>query len=94
MLLGTTPLAILRGLLRGLRVTHIVRGRGGVRHGGMAQKVMRLMEWWMCLDICVRGMMGASMLERLRRTWLQLVVVARRQACVGVMENMMWMFDV
>ena len=38
---------------------------------------MRLMEWWMCLDICVGGMMGASMLECLRRVWLLQVVVAR-----------------
>lgn len=52
------------------------------------------MEWWMCLDICVGGMMCASMLKRLRRTWLQLVVVARRQAGVGMMEDMVWMFDV
>lgn len=48
----------------------------------------------MCLDICVGGVMCTSMLERLRQTWLQLVVVTRGQACVGVMENMLGMFDV
>jgi hypothetical protein len=88
MVLGTTAFATLRGLLRGLRITHIVRGRGGVRHRGMAYEVMRLVQWWVCLDICVGGMTGASMLKRLRRAWLQLVV-ARGQASVGVMEDMM-----
>ena len=50
---------------------------------------MRLMEWWMCLDICVGGMMGASMLKRLRRVWLLQVVVGRGESAVGVMENML-----
>jgi hypothetical protein len=40
----------------------------------------------MCLDICVRGMMGsAGMLECLRWVWLQEgVVVTRRQSAMGM----------
>ena len=53
---------------------------------------MRLMEWWMCLDICKGGMVGA--MKRLRRMWLQRMVVACGQASVGVLEDMLWMFDV
>lgn len=50
---------------------------------------MRLMEWWMCLDICVLGMMGASMLKGLRLVWLLQVIVARGERAVGVMEDML-----
>lgn len=54
---------------------------------------MRLMEWWVCLDICVGWMLGTSIRRRLRRMWLQ-VVVARRHASIGVVEDMLWVFDV
>ena len=71
------------GLLRRW-IAHVV-GRGRVlRHGGMAQK-MGLVQW-VCVDVRVGRMRaGASMLNRLRRVWLQEgVVVTRRQSGVGM----------
>jgi len=57
----------------------------------LAEEVgMRLVERWMCLDVGVGGMVlgGSMLLKCLRRVWW-LQVVARRQAPVGVMEDML-----